>query len=80
MKLNRFEELLLANKESILEPDQMIIWEPQLRSLEEQLEYLEHRAKYFEEYQHTKSSFCEMIADLSARVSQLRKTNQGEGS
>lgn len=58
----------------ILESDQMIIWESGLTSLEEKLADLHLRAKYHGEWTHNQISFLELIEDLQARVTTIRRT------
>lgn len=59
----------------LIDPGQMIVWQGQLDSLEETLRHIYDRAKYHDE-SLTKTDFLEMIEDLQARVSSLRKTGR----
>ncbi len=61
----------------ILEPGQMIIWSHALTHLKEHTEYLEHRATYFNEVPG-KAEYIEKLQDITARISQIIKTHQGE--
>lgn len=57
-----------------LSPGQLIITESGLSSLEDKLIHIHLRAKIYGEYSLTKLDFLEMIEDLQARVSTIRRT------
>ena len=60
-----------------LEPGQMIIWSHALSELADHIQYLIERAKYYGDLPGSQA-YQETLQHIAERVSQIRKTSQGE--
>lgn len=60
--------------DSVIESGQLVICEANLTHLEERIAEIEHRANYYNEYSLSKLDFLDMVRDLKARASAIRRS------